>query len=123
MDPRKTDGRLVYSSDQGRVGSNQGPLSIRRNQPQPPPAKNAPPDDGIVRIQRDKKGRGGKTATTITGLPGSEDELDTLLKALKQHIGAGGSREGRVLILQGDQRERLFARLEALGHRVKLAGG
>ena len=122
MDPRKNDGRLVYSSDQGRVKPQPVPSGIRRVPPGQA-AKAAPPDDGIVRIQRDKKGRGGKTATTVTGLAGSDDELDTLLKALKQHIGAGGSREGRVLILQGDQRERLFARLEALGHKVKLAGG
>ena len=81
------------------------------------------PDDGVVRIQRDKKGRGGKTATTVTGLPGDEAALDGLLKALKQHCATGGSREGRVLILQGDQRERVLARLVALGHRAKLAGG
>ena len=81
------------------------------------------PDDGVVRIQRDKKGRGGKTATTVTGLPGDEAALDGLLKALKQHCATGGSREGRVLILQGDQRDRLLARLSALGHKAKLAGG
>jgi translation initiation factor 1 len=81
------------------------------------------PDDGTVRIQRDKRGRGGKTATTITGLPGSEAELDTLLKSLKQHCGTGGSRDARTLVLQGDQRERLLERLLSLGYRAKLAGG
>lgn len=123
MDPRKSDGNLVYSSGQGRIKAAPVPVSNRRGAPQPSPARNAPPDDGIVRIQRDKKGRGGKTATTVTGLPGSEADLDALLKALKAHLGTGGSREGRVLIVQGDQRERLFARLETLGHKVKLAGG
>ena len=81
------------------------------------------PDDGIVRIQRDKKGRGGKTATTITGLPGDDTALDALLKALKQHCATGGSREGGVLALQGDHREKLLARLLALGYKAKLAGG
>ncbi|MEO6397307.1 MAG: translation initiation factor, partial [Tepidiformaceae bacterium] len=57
----------------------------------------APPEDGVVRVQRDKRGRGGKTATTVSGLAGSEDELDALLKTLKQHCGAGGARDGRVL--------------------------
>ena len=83
----------------------------------------APPDDGIVRIMRDRKGRGGSTATTITGLPGDDAALYQLLKKLKQQLGTGGSREGRVLAIQGDQRERVQEILVALGHRVKLAGG
>jgi translation initiation factor 1 len=87
------------------------------------PGRREPPDDGVVRIQREKQGRGGKTVTAVTGLPGTEAELDALLKALKQHIGAGGTREGRSLIIQGDHRERVRERLEALGHRPKLAGG
>ncbi len=110
--------RLVYSTDGGRTPHNR---LVPTKQSAPPPAN--VPDDGIVRIQRDRRGRGGKTATTVTGLPGSEAELDALLKSLKQHCGTGGSREGRTLVLQGDQRERLFERLGALGHRVKLAGG
>ena len=114
--------RLVYSTDGGRV--------IDKSQPTPPRARSAasstrrpPPDDGLVRIQREKKGRGGKTVTLVTGLTGSARELDALLKDLKQHCGAGGTREGSVLEIQGDHRERLEARLAALGHRVKLAGG
>jgi translation initiation factor 1 len=45
------------------------------------------------------------------------------LKQLKQFLGTGGSREGRELHIQGDQRERLQPKLESMGHRVKLAGG
>jgi translation initiation factor 1 len=72
---------------------------------------------------KDRRGRGGKTATTVHGLPGNEADLDALLKRLKQVCGAGGSREGRVLAIQGDQRDRVQAELTALGLRVKLAGG
>jgi len=61
--------------------------------------------------------------TLISGLPGDEATLDALLKQLKQACGAGGSRDGRLLEIQGDHRERLQAALTALGHRVKLAGG
>lgn len=117
--------RLVYSTDGGRVKPPLTPHNRKVDAPRPAPAPKpgGPPDDGIVRISRDRKARGGKTATTITGLPGSEPELDALLKALKQHCGAGGSREGRTLVIQGDQRERLLERLQALGHKPKLAGG
>ena len=114
--------KLVYSTDGGRVREPH-PATNRKSLAAPSPAQNAVPNDGIVRIQRDKKGRGGKTATTITGLPGNEAELDALLKSLKQFCGTGGSREARTLVLQGDQRERLLERLLALGHRAKLAGG
>ena len=116
--------RLVYSTDGGRVKLPPPGLTNRaaaQSKIQNPESK--VPDDGIIRIQRDKKGRGGKTATTVTGLPGDEAALDALLKTLKQHCATGGSREGRVLIVQGDQREKLLARLVALGYRAKLAGG
>ncbi|MFN0147089.1 MAG: translation initiation factor [Dehalococcoidia bacterium] len=82
-----------------------------------------PPADGIARVQRDRRGRGGKTATTVSGLPGDEQALDALLKQLKVKLGTGGVREGGVLVIQGDQRERLMAELAALGLKAKLAGG
>lgn len=124
MSERGSNSRLVYSTDGGRV---RDPAAVT-NRKLPSAAATKPqaktvPDDGVVRVQRDKKGRGGKVATTVTGLPGSEPELDVLLKSLKQFCGAGGSREGRTLVLQGDQRERLMERLAALGHRPRLAGG
>lgn len=81
------------------------------------------PADGIVRLLRETKGRGGKTVTIVAGLPGSERDLDATLKVLKQHCGAGGTREGANLEIQGDHRERLQQKLVALGHRVKIAGG
>ncbi len=111
--------RLVYSTDGGRPAAVRiargGRFTKARGAP--------PPDDGVVRIQRDRRGRAGKTATTVTGLPGDDASLDGILRELKQHCGAGGSREGRVLAIQGDQRERLQAKLAAMGYRVKLAGG
>jgi translation initiation factor 1 len=119
--------RLVYSTDGGRVEytGNRKPESLPRAKT---PAASGPagpsvPDDGIVRVHRQKAGRGGKTATLITGLPGSEADLDTVLKALKAQCGTGGTREGRTLVIQGDLRERLVRLLEGRGFSVKLAGG
>jgi translation initiation factor 1 len=129
--------RLVYSTDGEHVV---GRSALRGRAPSPStldaksrsgsgrPGKGTtkqaqPPADGIVRIQRTSRGHGGKTVTVITGLPGGERDLDELLKVLKQHCGAGGTREASTLVIQGDHRERLRAKLEALGHQVKLAGG
>ena len=116
--------RLVYSTD-GTDGGRIRPPSTPAKRPTKPAAKSASPipEDGYVRIKREKKGRGGKTVTTVTGLPGRDDDLDAMLKVLKQLCGAGGAREGSTLEIQGDHRERIQAKLEALGHRVKLAGG
>lgn len=122
LNARDEGSRLAYSTDSGRVREALTPHN--RKVAAPAAAKpGAPPDDGVVRVQRDRKGRGGKTATTITGLPGADADLDAILKTLKQHCGAGGARDGRTLAIQGDQRERLFEKLVAMGFKVKLAGG
>jgi translation initiation factor 1 len=115
--------RLVYSTDGGRVRATPHNRRIEPPVKATPQSGPAAPDDGVVRIHRDRKGRGGKTASVITGLPGTEPELDALLKRLKSQLGTGGTREGRSLIIQGDHRDRLLADLSALGHQVKLAGG
>ncbi len=119
--------RLVYSTDGGRVTytGNRKPESLpgAKAGAAKGPAGPSVPDDGIVRVHRQKAGRGGKTATLITGVPGTDAELDALLKALKAQCGTGGSREGRTLVIQGDLRQRLVGLLEAKGFKVKVAGG
>lgn len=118
-----SDTRLVYSTDGGRVKAT--PHNRKVEAPTRPSSSAGPvvPDDGVVRVARDKKGRGGKTATIVTGLPGTEAELESLAKRLKSSLGSGGGREGRTIVIQGDHRERLIAELTRLGHKPKLAGG
>lgn len=81
------------------------------------------PEDGVVRVHRAKSPKGGKVMTAVSGLPGSENELDRALKRFKAALGTGGVREGRMLLLQGDHRERLLAEIMSMGLKVKLAGG
>lgn len=104
--------RLVYSTETGRVKPEQAK-----------PKADAPKGDGIVRLHRETKGRGGKAVTRISGLPLTEKELKALGKQLKQLCGTGGSITDGNLIIQGDQREKLKPALEAKGYKVKLAGG
>lgn len=81
------------------------------------------PRDGVVRLLRDRQGRGGKTVTLITGLSGPASALTALASELKRLCGAGGTLRGDVLEIQGDFRDRLRAELERRGYTVKIAGG
>jgi translation initiation factor 1 len=81
------------------------------------------PRDGVVRLLRDRKGRGGKGVTLIAGVNGSPAALETLSRELKRFCATGGTLRGDVIEIQGDQRERLKSELERRGYTVKLAGG
>jgi translation initiation factor 1 len=80
------------------------------------------PNDGVVRLLRDRKGRGGKTVTLVAGLSGSSAELSALASDLKRLCGTGGTLRGQVIEIQGDVRERIRPELERRGYKVKLAG-
>jgi translation initiation factor 1 len=110
--PRDRDeDRLVYSSGRGR---------IRSESPEPP---RRPRGDGIVRVRRETQGRGGKTVTTISGVPLADDALAALAGELKRRCGTGGTAKDGVIEIQGDHRDRLVAELQQRGYTVKLAGG
>ena len=79
--------------------------------------------DGIIRVQREVKGRKGKTVTTISGFQLDEDELKDLASQLKRRCGTGGSMKDDVIIIQGDHRDSLITELRNRGFRAKIAGG
>lgn len=81
------------------------------------------PGDGIVRVSRETKGRGGKSVTLVRGLPLAADELTALGKQLRHACGAGGTAKDGMLELQGDHVERVMALLQQQGWKVKRAGG
>lgn len=110
-----SNSRLVYSTDDG--DRRREPQRRRADEPRGPQL----PDDGVVRIFREKGGRGGKTVTVVRGLP--PGEVATVAKDLKRHCGSGGSAKAGAVELQGDHREKVAARLSAQGYTVKLAGG
>jgi len=82
-----------------------------------------PEGDGIARVRRESKGRGGKTVTTITGVPLAEEALKELATSLKKRCGTGGALKDGVIEIQGDHVELLLAELIKLGYKAKKSGG
>jgi translation initiation factor 1 len=81
------------------------------------------PADGVVRVQRETKGRGGKSVTVVKGLALEAAALAQLAKQLKAACSSGGTVKDGVIEVQGDHVEAVMAALQKQGHRVKRAGG
>ena len=113
--------RRVYSTESGRIcPSCEKPLAAcacRKKQAPPVPA------DGVIRIRREVKGRGGKTVTVASGFRLDDDRLEQLAAELKRRCGTGGSVKDGEILIQGDHRETVRAELKQKGFVAKLAGG
>jgi translation initiation factor 1 len=110
--------KIVYSTEHGDLRQQE---PVRSKQ-----AKSAPSGmkrDGIVRVQKESKGRGGKTVTVIYGLPLTGDKLNDLAASLKQMCGTGGTVKDGVVMIQGDKADLLVRVLTEKGYTVKRAGG
>lgn len=102
--------RLVFSTETGRI-KEETVAPVR------------PKGDGIVRIQRETKGRKGKGVSIVTGLDVEDTQLKLIAAELKKVCGCGGSVKDGKIEIQGDKRDVIKAHLEKKGHTVKLAGG
>ncbi len=104
--------KLVYSTESGKVQKE----STKEQ-------SSSPPQDGIIRLMRQTKGRKGKGVTLIDGLPLNTKELKNLAKVLKQKCGCGGAVKNGIIEIQGDHRDTLEQELVTRGYKVKRAGG
>ena len=119
MAKREKQGGLVYSTEFGRTCPEcREPVdNCRCGEPE------APKGDGIVRVSRESKGRGGKVVTLVSGIPLVGAELKTLAKELKKKCGVGGALKDGVLEIQGEQRDLLVSELTKRGFTAKKVGG
>ena len=116
---RNSSGGLVYSTEGGRMcpGCRRPVAQCTCRQAA------APVGDGIARVQRETKGRGGKAVTVVRGAPVDAAALVRLAQELKAACGSGGTVKDGTIEVQGDHVEKVMALLQQKGWRVKRAGG
>ncbi|MRM82281.1 translation initiation factor [Riemerella anatipestifer] len=71
----------------------------------------------------EKKGRNGKPVTLIEGFEGNDDELKQISKKIKTTLGIGGSEKDGIIIIQGDNRDKIMDILKEMGYKTKRVGG
>ena len=79
-------------------------------------AATLPPSQQKLRVAIERKNRGGKVVTVVTGFTGTEDDLKALGKLLKTKCGVGGAVKDGEILIQGEWRERLIELLEKEGY-------
>ena len=112
--------RIIYSTGVGSLCRN-----CRRPVRECVCPKGAPgaAKPSAVRVGREIKGRAGKGVTTISGLPMSLSDIESLATKLKKRCGSGGTVRGGVIEIQGDHRDVIVAELIKSGWPAKKSGG
>jgi translation initiation factor 1 len=116
---KRANSGLVYSTDGGRMC----PECRRPVASCTCKATAVPTGDGVARVSRQTKGRGGKSVTVIKGLALDAAALASLGKQLRTACGSGGTVKDGVIEVQGDHCDLVMQVLGKQGHPAKRAGG
>jgi translation initiation factor 1 len=99
------------------------------NEPPAPAPAAAPAGEAIdfggatkIMLRRERKGRGGKTATVVEGIKRPRSALERMARELRRALGCGAAVEGDTIVVQGDMAARIEPWLVARGAKKVVVG-
>ncbi|MEO8414393.1 MAG: translation initiation factor [Ginsengibacter sp.] len=99
-------GGIVYSTDLGFKTVDETGTGVT-----------LPVSEQLLKVRLDAKHRGGKLVTLVEGFCGTPADLEQLGKQLKSYCATGGSVKNNGIIIQGDNREKIFQWLHKMGYK------
>ena len=82
-------------------------------------ADTLPPEKQRLIVGIDRRNRGGKQVTLVSGFVGKADDLKELGRTLKTKLGVGGSAKDGEITIQGDFRDKVVSILQQMGYQAK----
>lgn len=101
---------VVFSTD---------PDYIYEEQEEKEQAETLPPGKQKLTVTIDRRNRGGKQVTLVSGFTGSDEDLAELGKTLKVKCGVGGTAKNGEITIQGDLRDKVTALLNSMGYKAR----
>lgn len=82
-------------------------------------AETLEPSRQRLTVTIDRRNRGGKQVTLVSGFVGTQEDLAVLGKTLKVKCGVGGSAKDGEITIQGDLRDKVTELLRNMGYNAK----
>ena len=78
-----------------------------------------PPEKQKLIVSIDRRNRGGKQVTLVSGFTGTDEDLADLARTLTVKCGVGGSAKDGEITIQGDFRDKVTALLTEMGYKAR----